>query len=136
MLDSTDWRNWWKSSSSCATLDDMRKEEKTQNTEKSEQSEKSQPTEAEKKLRMFRAEIDDIDLKVATLLSRRHEIVVEIGKQKHVLGVQVHDDQRERFVLDRVSAQGHDGEAARFIVDVYQRILSGSRAAQTEKPEA
>jgi chorismate mutase len=132
MLDSTDWRNWWKSSSSCATLDDMREQEKTEKTQKPA---KTEPTEAEKNLRLFRSEIDDIDLKVATLLSRRHEVVVEIGKQKHVLGVQVHDDQRERYVLDRVSAQGHDSDAARFIRDVYQRILSGSRAAQTEKPE-
>ena len=120
MQDSIDWRNWWKSSSSCATLDGMRKDE---------------PIEANNNLRELRSEIDDIDLKIAKLLSRRYEIVVEIGKQKHVLGKQVHDDEREKFVLDRVTAEGHDEKGARFIHDVYERILQGSRAAQSEKSD-
>ena len=117
MQDSSDWRTWWKSSPSCATLDGMRKEE---------------PTNANSTLHELRAEIDDIDLKIASLLSRRHGIVVEIGKQKHVLGKKVFDDERERFVLNRVTAQAQDAKGARFIQDVYERILQGSRDAQAE----
>jgi len=115
MPDKTDWRNRWKTSPSCATLDPMSEDE---------------PTEAEKNLRAFRSEIDEIDRKIAALLTRRHEISVNIGKQKQSLGVQVLDDARERYVLDRVTSQARDSNGADFIRQVYQSILQGSRAAQ------
>jgi 3-deoxy-7-phosphoheptulonate synthase/chorismate mutase len=83
----------------------------------------------------LRSEIDDIDLQVSTLLARRHELVVEIGKRKQSLGAQVHDDKREKFVLDRVAAQGGSSGEADFIRKVYDRILQLSRNAQSKIPE-
>jgi chorismate mutase len=120
MADDSNSQNEWKSSPSCATLDSMPDQESNQ---------------LDKNLHDLRSEIDDIDLQVSTLLARRHELVIEIGKRKHTLGAQVHDDKREKFVLDRVASQGRDECAANFIRDVYDRILQGSREVQNKLPE-
>jgi chorismate mutase len=62
-------------------------------------------------------------------------LVLEIGKRKHSLGAQVHDDKREKFVLDRVEGQGRSKSASNFIKEVYERILQLSREVQNKLPE-
>lgn len=114
------WRKRWKTSQTCATLDVMSNE----NSEKTGEQ-----------LQTLRCEIDDVDSQIATLLSRRHQIVIEIGKLKHATGVQVYDDARERFVLERVAAKGHDAKGAKFIRDIYEHIMAGSRAVQADDSE-
>jgi monofunctional chorismate mutase len=91
---------------------------------------------AREHLEQLRTEIDEIDSQIATLLSRRHEVVIEIGKLKHATGVQVYDDTRERFVLERVAAKGHDAKCAQFIKDIYKHIMAGSRAVQADGTES
>jgi chorismate mutase len=120
MPDNSDSENEWKSSPSCATLDGMSNQDSNQ---------------LDQDLHALRSEIDDIDLQESTSLARRHELVVEIGKRKQSLGAQVHDDKREKFVLDRVASQGRTAGAADFIRDVYDRILQLSRNAQSKLPE-
>ncbi len=120
MPDSSNSENEWKSSPSCATLDGMSNQDSIR---------------LDEDLHALRSEIDDIDLQVSTLLARRHELVVKIGKRKQSLGAQVHDDKREKFVLDRVAAQGKTSGAAHFIKEVYDRILQLSRNAQSKSAE-
>lgn len=120
MPDNSNSQNEWKSSPSCATLDDMPNQESNK---------------LDRHLHDLRSEIDQIDLQVSSLLARRHELIVQIGKRKHTLGAQVHDDKREKFVLDRVTGQARDESTANFIKDVYERILQGSREAQSKLPE-
>jgi chorismate mutase len=120
MPDNSDSENEWKSSPSCATLDGMSNQDSNR---------------LDQDLHALRSEIDDIDLQVSSLLARRHEVVVEIGKRKHTLGAQVHDDKREKFVLDRVASQGRSQSASDFIRAVYDRILQLSNNVQNKLPE-
>ena len=76
------------------------------------------------------SEIDDIDSKIASLLSQRHICVREIGKHKRQHEIKIKDENREAYVLERVSKYAGDEGAAGFIRAIYQNILEWSRKAQ------
>jgi chorismate mutase len=84
-------------------------------------------------LQALRDEIDEIDLQIAGLLARRFSLVVAIGELKQKGGVPVQDRAREEIVLSRVSSVGKSPEAASFIAQVYEKILSKSRSVQADE---
>jgi chorismate mutase len=53
----------------------------------------------------LRQQIDAIDSEILRLLIERVKLVLEVGELKRVQGLQVHDPERERQMLDQLSAR-------------------------------
>lgn len=80
----------------------------------------------EKQLDAFRAEIDDIDEKIVSLLNQRAEVVLKIGKTKSVDGTCTYVPNRESQVLDRVSELNPGPLPDQTIRAIYRELMSGS----------
>ncbi|MDI9370871.1 MAG: prephenate dehydratase [Synergistaceae bacterium] len=78
-------------------------------------------------LRECRERIDEIDLEIASLLSRRVKVAFEAGIAKK--GGQVYDPAREGEVIERVAAAA-EGVDRRAVEHIYREILSACRAVQ------
>lgn len=86
-----------------------------------------------KSLADLRAEIDDLDGKMALILKRRLAVVDEIGEAKKAAGVQVDDLNREEAILSRVSSivgERYSGDAKRLFVSLFDI----SKARQKRRP--
>jgi chorismate mutase/prephenate dehydratase len=85
-------------------------------------------------LNTFRTKIDELDHKLVELLSKRAEIVVEVGKLKRDSDTPIYAPHRERAVLDKVLAANNGPLSDKTIEAVYRELMSGS--FQLEKPLA
>lgn len=74
------------------------------------------------KIQELRAELDEVDSKLASLLKRRVEIGRSIVAVKRSEGLPVDDFAREAAVLDRLSAE--NPEIAPLLRELYGRIFS------------
>ena len=80
-------------------------------------------------LSQARGEIDGIDRELASLFVRRLEIVREVAAYKASIGMNIHQPQREKEVINRLLDQTDE----RFHADLtalYDRIFDISRALQ------
>lgn len=77
-----------------------------------------------------RKEIDEIDGQILSLLSRRQEIAVEVGKIKRELGNKIVDQAREQEVLRRLVSTSNEILSADAIRAIYSEIISAARAVQ------
>ncbi len=79
----------------------------------------------------WRARIDTVDRSLVDLLNERMEYCLEIGKIKRGEGRQVQDEEREREVVERLSAYnaGPIGDDA--IADIFTRIMAEARALES-----
>lgn len=78
-------------------------------------------------LRALRERIDAIDDEVLVALSRRAELALAVGRLKRKAGRSIYDPERERALLERMTAANPGplgGEAVRLI---YQRIIQACR---------
>ena len=80
-------------------------------------------------LKAHRDQIDLIDSQIAQLLNKRFSISEEIGKVKADSGKAVEDPNREKIVLDKVSA-GANNSIAGSLINVYRCILEESKKHQ------
>lgn len=77
-------------------------------------------------LERLRNEIDDLDTKVLELLNKRAGIVIEIANIKRKAGLKFHSPEREKAILDRITALNRGpfpNDALRFI---FREIISAS----------
>ena len=73
------------------------------------------------KIKELRAELDEVDSKLVSLLKRRIEIAGSIVAKKRTQGLPVDDFAREAAVLERLSAVNH--ELAPLLKELYGRIF-------------
>lgn len=83
-----------------------------------------------REIEQWRRRIDEIDRKLARLLSRRAECAVEIGRIKRELEIKLYDPDREEIVIrnaqDAASGYLSAGAARR----VFERIIDETRRTE------
>jgi len=87
-----------------------------------------QPTNLEE----LRRQIDAIDEELVSLLNRRAQIVVEVGKLKNTTGAPIYAPDREKAVLDKIRKANKGPLPDKTLVAIYRELMSGSFAL--EKP--
>ena len=81
-------------------------------------------------LDLYRREIDTIDTKILSLLSKRLDAAAAIGHIKDQRGLAVFDPVREKTILDRMAGKSHGRLKPEAIRDIFTRIISAGRAVQ------
>jgi chorismate mutase-like protein len=80
-----------------------------------------------------RKQIDDLDLKLLTLLNARTRIVEEIGRIKHHLSLPIYEPRREDEVFRNVTANNAGPLSAEAVKRVFERIIDEMRDIQKDK---
>jgi chorismate mutase/prephenate dehydratase len=83
-------------------------------------------------LQDLRKRIDELDRQIVELLSRRAQIVVEVGRAKQADGTPVYAPDREQAVLSRIAEMNPGPLPQRTLMAIYRELMSGSFAL--EKP--
>lgn len=81
----------------------------------------------------LREQIDQIDTKIVELLSRRANVVVEVGKLKNADQEPIYAPDREKQVLDRVRELNRGPLSNHCLEAIYRELMSGSIAL--ERPQ-
>ncbi len=81
----------------------------------------------------LRAEIDEIDEQLVTLLNRRTETALEIGRQKRKDGRTIADREREEKVLDRVRRLNGGPLADQQLARIYRTLISETKSIQMKE---
>ncbi len=80
----------------------------------------------------LRRDIDQLDAEIVELLNRRARVVVKVGKLKANDGSPIYVPQREREVLDRITADNKGPLPDKTLRAIWRELMSGSFAL--EKP--
>lgn len=75
----------------------------------------------------WRARIDALDQQLVDLLNQRMLYVLEIGRLKRENGNPVQDLERERAILERLSAYNQGPLSTQAIEDLFNRIMQEAR---------
>lgn len=75
----------------------------------------------------WRARIDAVDQQLVDLLNQRLQYVLEIGRLKRQHGRPVQDLQRERAILERLTAYNQGPLSTQTIEDLFNRIMQEAR---------
>jgi len=86
-------------------------------------------------LERCREEIDAVDGQILSLLRRRLDVAVGIGRIKEKRGLEVFDPVREKEILDRLAAKPEGRLTSDAIRDIYTRIIAAGRAVQESLKE-
>ncbi|MBI5145074.1 MAG: chorismate mutase, partial [Candidatus Omnitrophica bacterium] len=78
------------------------------------------------KLKMLRRQIDNIDKKVVSLLSRRATITLNISRLKQKIGKSIYSPEREREVLRKIVLLNKGPLANSALEAIYREIMSSS----------
>ncbi len=83
-----------------------------------------------RELEHCRRDIDEIDVRILSLLNDRLEAAAAIGRIKDKLGMAVFDPVREKAILDRMAEKSRGRLTSGVIRDIFSRIISAGRAVQ------
>ena len=83
----------------------------------------------------FRSRIDAIDAEIMKLLMDRVAVAREIGKVKSEIGVDVHDADREEWILARVKELGSGQLPPDSTEAIYREIISMCKNVQSVNDE-
>ena len=87
-------------------------------------------------LARLRAEIDELDRRLVSLLNQRAELVRAVGHEKLALGRRwVRDREREREVLLRVSIANEGPTPQADLLAIYRRLIASARTLETVERE-
>lgn len=75
----------------------------------------------------WRARIDALDRQLVDLLNQRMQYVLEIGKLKREHGKPVQDPERERAILEGLTAYNQGPLSTKAIEDLFTRIIQEAR---------
>lgn len=85
-------------------------------------------------LARLRAEIDEIDRRIVSLLNQRAELARAVGHEKAAIGRRaIRDREREREVLLRVSIHNDGPTPQADLLAIYRRLISSARALETRE---
>lgn len=86
---------------------------------------------SEQRLEELRTQIEALDRELVTLIGRRRDLALEIGRAKEALGRPVLDPQQEAKVVRRAAEVARDlGIDEELTRDVIWRIIAAARDAQ------
>jgi len=75
----------------------------------------------------WRCRIDEIDGELVTLLNERASCAREIGEIKHETGLEVHDPNREKQILDRIRNINTGPFGNDELVGIFETIIASCR---------
>lgn len=81
-------------------------------------------------LENWREEINRIDGEILSLLQKRLDVAVEIGRLKRTLGKDIIDPAREQEVLRRLTSKSEGNLSAQAIRAIFSEIISAARSVQ------
>ena len=85
-------------------------------------------------LARLRAEIDEVDRRIVTLLNERAELVRAVGHEKAAIGRRaIRDREREREVLLRVSIHNDGPTPQADLLAIYRRLIASARALEAQE---
>ena len=79
--------------------------------------------------------IDEVDLKMLSLLNERASYVLQIGKIKRQLDIPVHNFVREKEILQRLSKKNKGPFSNKAVENIYQAIISNSKKLEIAQME-
>jgi chorismate mutase len=83
-------------------------------------------------LNRLRAEIDELDRRIVSLLNERSELARAVGHEKAALGRRaIRDREREREVLLRVSIANDGPMAQADLLAIFRRLIASARALES-----
>lgn len=91
------------------------------------------PPSDEGELESLRREIDQVNAGLLSLLERRAELVLAIGRIKRSLALPGHDPEREEAMLGRLIEASGGALDAEMIREIFGAIFSASLALQRRK---
>lgn len=77
-----------------------------------------------KHLKTMRAEIDEIDRKLKTLLLKREKLIKRVGKLKKLHNLKIEDKTREKKILKSIKSP--------FVKKTFKTILTTSKSIQKQ----
>ena len=83
--------------------------------------------EADARIKMLRAQIDDLDEQLVKLLNQRAACAVEIGHLKKMLGLEVYQPERELAVHEHVRSANQGPLAQDAVTRLFERIIDEAR---------
>lgn len=83
-------------------------------------------TSNESQLDQLRRQIDELDEQLVSLLNRRADVVIEIGKLKQNSSLSFYAPDREKRVLDRIRSINAGPLPDRVLVAIWREMMSGS----------
>ena len=84
----------------------------------------------------LRAEIDELDRRIVSLLNQRAELVRAVGHEKSAMGRRaIRDRDREREVLLRVSIHNEGPTPQADLLAIYRRLIASARALEARERE-
>jgi chorismate mutase / prephenate dehydratase len=87
-------------------------------------------------LNRLRAEIDELDRRIVSLLNERAELTRAVGQEKAAIGRRaIRDREREREVLLRVSIANEGPMAQVDLLAIYRRLIAAARTLETAERE-
>jgi chorismate mutase/prephenate dehydratase len=87
-------------------------------------------------LRQLRDRIDAIDRRIVALLNERAGLSLAVGHEKAALGRRaIHDAEREREVMLRVSIANEGPMPQADLLDLYRRVIASARALEARERE-
>lgn len=91
-------------------------------------------------LESYRQQIDDIDEQILQLVAARVRVVLRVGDYKRRHSVAIYDPDRERSVLERLSARAPAPLDKNTVRRIFERLIDESRRLEqrhvTLPPEA
>ncbi len=89
--------------------------------------------EKEELLNKLRASVDEIDIELVSLLSKRTKHSIMIGRIKRSMGLATYNPEREKFINQRIGSYAEEPLRKEAVMRIYERILDESRAIQREE---
>ncbi len=77
------------------------------------------------KIEKIRKHIDELDLKIATLLDERENAVIKLGEEKKKSGLEITDEEREKEILKRLGKKSQR-EVFKKIIEISKNIQRGT----------
>jgi len=78
-------------------------------------------------LEELRRAIDDVDSRLLALIAERVRLVLEVGEYKRKRRIGVYDPERERKLLERLSAEAEPPLEPGTVRRIFERVIDESR---------
>jgi chorismate mutase/prephenate dehydratase len=88
--------------------------------------------ETERRLKLFRQQIDSLDTQILNLLNERARVILEVGRVKSDSKMAAYNPQREEEILQRLNLQNSGPFPQTAISPVFREIISACRSLEAE----
>lgn len=86
----------------------------------------------ESELQRLRTKINKIDTEIVKLIVSRLEFSKKIGELKKITGIEIHDLDREKEILEKITKKIANSDTFKKITRIFKEIFKISRKIQKE----